>query len=190
MGADIWQDHVPGHTDPDAALEALQARVYEEFTRDLNIDLVSMAGQWTAEMRQAIAQDKDDGDPYGLLESHEEALKELELLCSQPIPADMPGRIALFRTIWSASALGEPICNVLDTTGTTREWRPYEFLCHILSDEEVLEYLGTQRPTLADSREKSFALHEKLERGDSICWAYYGESGNPLGWYFVGAQFD
>jgi hypothetical protein len=190
MGADGWQYEVPGQDDPDLALQVLQARVFEEFTRDLSIDFLTFVRNAVPEMRQAIANDKAEGNPYGLLESHEEALKELESLCSQPIPADIAGQIELFRKIWITCALGEPICNVLDTTGTTREWRSCEFLCHILSDEEVLQYFGTQKPTLDQSMQFNYDLYEKLERGDSICWRYHDEAGNPLGWYFVGTQFD
>jgi hypothetical protein len=187
MGADLWQYEVPGQDDPDLALQSLQARVFKE---DLKTDLPMMASSAIPEMRQQIADLKAEGDPFGLLESHERALEELESLCAQPIPSDIPGQITLFRKVWNAVALGEPICNLLDTTGTTREWRPYEFLCHILSDEEVLQFFDTPRPTLDQSMQFNYDLYEKLERGDSVCWRYHDKAGNPLGWYFMGTQFD
>jgi hypothetical protein len=190
MGADLWKAEVPGHDDPELALQALQARTFQEFTKRHKINLAKMAEESLADMRQSVEDDRAEGDPYGLQESHVEAIKELEALSSEPIPVDVPGQIELFRKIWSARALGEPICNVLDTKGTTREWQPYEFLCHILSDEESQQYLGTQKPTLAQSRKAGADLMEQLERGDTVCWRYYEPTGEPLGWYFMGAQFD
>jgi hypothetical protein len=190
MGADIWKAEVPGQDDPQLALQELQARTLQEFTRRHKINLATMAQKSLSEMREAVENDRAEGDPYGLLESHEEAIKELEALSSEPMPSDVPGQIDLFRRIWSATVGGEPLCNVLDTLGTTHEWRPYEFLCHILSDEETQQYLGVPKPTLAQSRKAGGDLMDRLERGDTVCWRYYDQSAKPLGWYFMGAQFD
>ncbi len=51
------------------------------------------------------------------------------------------------------------------------------------------QYLGTDRPTLADSQIASDDLREQLQRGRSVCWRYYDESGSFAGWYFMGGAW-
>lgn len=123
MGADLWQYDVPGQTEPHAAFEAIQARVFDEFTQRHKIDFPKMVREAVAGRREEIAGARAEGDPYGLADSYEESLAELESLCSQPLPVDKPGQIELFRKIWYAMALGEPIGNLLDTVGITRAAR-------------------------------------------------------------------
>lgn len=190
MGADLWVYEVPGETDPQAALAALQARVFDEFTRELNIDFPKMVREAVSDRRQEIAAARAEGDPYGLAESYENSLPELETLCSQPIPADKPAQIELFRKFWYATSLGEPICNVLDTVGITHEPPNEPFWCRVLTEEDLRQYVGSDKPTLPQSKQASYAVHDLLERGDSVCWPYYDESGNALGYYFVGTRFD
>ena len=112
---------MPGQTEPHAAFEALQARVFDEFTQRHKIDFPKMVREAVAGRREEIAGARAEGDPYGLADSYEESLAELESLCSQPLPVDKPGQIELFRKIWYAMALGEPIGNLLDTVGIMRE---------------------------------------------------------------------
>jgi hypothetical protein len=154
-----------------------------------------MAEQMLLDAREAVESSRAEGDPFDLAKLYEKAVKKLEVLCSEPVPTDIAGRIALFRRIWSA-AHGEPMCNELDITGTTHEWAPLGFLCKILSDEQTEQYLGAAKPTLTRCRELTFEIMdklestEKLERGDTVCWRYYDDSGEPAGWYFIGARYD
>ena len=188
MGADLWQYEVSGHADPEQALQSLQARVFEEYSRQRSFDLGTLLREAIPEQQRAIAAAKAEGDPYDLVEYHEGVIASLQPLCSQPIPSDTAGQIELLRKIMAA--YGEPICNVLDTTGITRKRNSEPFLCYALSDSELLELFGSQKPTLAQSREALWTLHPQLDRGDSACWPYYDDKGKPLGWYFIGAQFD
>jgi hypothetical protein len=188
MGADLWQFEVPGHTDPEQALEALQARVFEEYSKERGLDLQTMLREAIPQQRKAIEAARAEGDPYDLVEYHEGVIESLEPLCAQPLPSDTAGKIELLRKIMAAH--GEPISNVLDTTGVTHEWGTGPFLCKILSNDEILQFVGSRTPTLAQCQQVGSALYSKLARGDSACWNYYDERTNPLGWFFTGAQFD
>ncbi len=190
MGADLWQYDVPGQTEPDAAFEAIQARVFDEFTQRHKIDFPKMVREAVAGRREEIAGARAEGDPYGLADSYEESLAELESLCSQPLPVDKPGQIELFRKIWYAMALGEPIGNLLDTVGITREPPDDPFWCRELSEDEMRQYVGSDKPTIAQSKKACYTVSDILDRGASVCWPYYDNSGNGLGYYFVGASFD
>lgn len=188
MGGDLWQYEVPGHTDPEQALKALQARVFEEYSTQRGVDLQTMLRQAIPEQRKSIEAAKAEGDPYDLVEYYQGVIESLEPLCSQPVPSDTAGKIELLRKIMSA--YGEPISNVLDTTGITRDRNAERFLCYALSDSEVRQFFGSEKPTLAQSRKALVTLQTQLVRGNSACWQYHDEKGHPLGWYFVGAQFD
>jgi hypothetical protein len=128
MGADGWQDDVPGQTDPDAAFDALHARVFGEYTQSHKIDFPKLGRDAIAFYRHQVAAARANGDPYGLANSYQQSLAELESLCSKPVPADKHGQAKLFRKVWNAMVLGEPIGNVLDTVGITRDPQNAPFL--------------------------------------------------------------
>jgi hypothetical protein len=190
MGAELWQYDVPGQTDPDAAFEALYARVFDEYTQRYPIDLPEMVRDAAARKRELIASARANGDPFKIVDSCQESLAEVELLSSQPVPADKPGQAKLFRKVWDAMMLNEPIGNLLDTVGITRDPQNNPFYCRVLSDEEIRQHCGSDKPTLPQSRKAFHTVYEFLDRAESVCWPYYGEAANVIGYYFVGMSFD
>ena len=76
--------------------------VVEEIVAKVNGDVITR-GDMDRALRSVAAELQQQGVTGLRLE---EALKELEPLCSQPIPADIAGQIELFRKIWITSALG------------------------------------------------------------------------------------
>ncbi len=189
MGADLWQYDVPSQTDPDAAFEALYARIFDEYTRRHKIDFPKMIRETIAKKREGIASARANGDPYGVADSFEESLAELESLSSQPVPADKPGQARLFRKVWDVM-VNEPIGNLLDTVGITRDPQNNPLWCRVLSDEEMRQYFGSDKPTLPQSQKACYTVSDILDRAESVCWPYYDEAGNGLGYYFVGMSFD
>ncbi len=187
MGADVWEFESPGHEDPDRALEAVQVRVVRRMTGDSHLDLKAMAGDALSAMRESL--DAGIGELFGFREQQERALHELESLSAAPMPVDTAGQIDVLRKIFGAMGLGRASSTVLDARGTTPEWCSDASLCHILGETEVSQYLGTDRPTLADSQKASDDLREQLQRGRSVCWRYYDESGSFAGWYFMGGAW-
>ena len=86
--------------------------------------------------------------------------------------------------------LNEPIGNLLDTVGITRDPQNNPFCCRVLSNEEMRQYCGSDKPTLPQSRKACRPVSDILGRAESVCWPYYDEAGSGLGYYFLGMSFD
>ena len=65
-------------------------------------------------------------------------------------------------------------------------------MAHGLGDADLMRLVGMTRPTLAQARAAVPPIHTELNRGESVCFAFYedGDPGPPAGWYFVGNTID
>jgi hypothetical protein len=183
MGATLWHHDAPGHSDPSDALKALQARVLAR-----EYDLHTLLPQRLREARKTVVDVEADGDEYGLLDIYREQVRMLEEFSGRRIPQDPQAQIEILRRIEAYG--GEGLGNVLDVEGIS-DARGYP-MAHRLGEEDLMRLVGTTHPTLAQARTAIPPIHTELDRGESVCFAFYedGESGTPAGWYFVGNTID
>jgi hypothetical protein len=180
MGAMPWEHEAPWDPDPAVSLRALQA----QFLAD-NYDLEKHLHDCLASYRQAVETTKAEGDPYELLDFYQGQLESLERMLSMPIPADAQERIELLRKAEAGS--GQGIGNVLDVQGISSK----RAICvaQPLDHAEMARLVGTQRPTLVEARVAADRIY--LNRAECVCFPFYdADSGEPVGWYFVGYTID
>jgi hypothetical protein len=185
MGAELWYHQAPWHTDPQVALQALQA-LQAEFVAG-HYDLPGLLSRHLDSARQAVAVTQTEGDPYGLLETYQDELQLLERLSAEPIPTEPLGRIELVRQVSRFS--GEGVGNVLDVKRVAEE-RDYP-CCQSLSEAETARLVGNSRPTAVEARQGVGRINGVLHRGEAVCFAVYDDArSDPVGWYFVGNTID
>ena len=106
MGAQLWYHEAPWHPDAAHSLKALQQQFLAE-----NYDLQKVLPEQLANPRASVEYAKEDGDPYGLVDSYQKQVALLEKLSAQPIPENPEEQIELIRRI--AYSSGDEIGNVL-----------------------------------------------------------------------------
>jgi hypothetical protein len=183
MGATLWHHDLPGHPDPSDALKALQARVLAA-----EYDLHTLLPRRLSEARNTVMDVEADGDEYGLLDIYREQVRMLEEFSGRPIPQDPQAQIEILRRIEAYG--GEGLGNVLDVQGIS-DARGYP-MAHRLGEDDLMRLVGTTHPTLARARAAVPPIHTELNRGESVCFAFYedGDPGPLAGWYFVGNTID
>ncbi|MBI1249786.1 hypothetical protein GC197_18320 [bacterium] len=149
-------------------------------------DLPALIQENLDSARTAVAAAEVD-DQYGLLDYYQGELARIEEIAAAEIPADVEAQIELIRRINKSS--GEGIGNVLDVTdvsytGGMHVVRPYR-------DEELVDLIGSSRPTLSQSEQMIGLINELLGRGDSVCFQLYSDGrSQAIGWCFVGNTID
>lgn len=139
MGAQLWYHEAPWHPDAAESLKALQAQFLAE-----NYDLHKVLPEQLANARASVEHAKEDGDPYGLVDSYQKQVALLEKLSAQPIPKNPEEQIELIRRI--AYCSGNEIGNVLDVRGISDERDTFQ--AQRLSDDDMLRLVGTAQPTI------------------------------------------
>ncbi len=184
MGAELWYHLAPWRPDPAEALHDLQVGFLAE-----NYDLPSLVQGHLENAREAVRATEADGDKYGILGFYKEQVEKLEEIAGQPLPQDPLEQIAIVRRVYTGS--GQGIGNVLDVERVSdRGGFP---IARKLGQDEIRRFCGTDRPTLREARDSVGMIHERLQRGDSVCfpvWADDRQEAEPIGWYFVGNTID
>jgi hypothetical protein len=183
VGAELWHHAARWRPEPEEALFALQAQFVAE-----TYDLPALVRECLESARGAVRITEAAGDQYGLLDMYRDELAMLENVASGPLPNDALGQIELVRKLHRNS--GEGVGNILDVTGIS-ECRDVH-VAEQLTEKEVVRLVGSTRPTLTQARDAIYTINEELGRGECVCFAIYegGESGQPVGWYFVGNTID
>lgn len=184
MGAMPWQEMAPWHSDPKAALEALQI----EFLRR-NYDLPSLLDEFLDDERQAMELAEADGDPYDLLEECRQNIAFLEDAKRRGAPAEPRQQVRLLQQIYANSgASADGIGNVMDVISVSDEGGV--FVTRRLRDEELVRMFGTATPTRSMAEQSLGMLADETGRAESFCFPVFDESGNPVGWWFAGYSVD
>lgn len=180
MGAQLWH-HVSGPYDsPINGLREVQNQVLATY------DISKLIQDHLNSARDAVAATELD-DEYGLLEFYQDVLAKMEKIAAASIPDDIQKQIELVRQIYNSS--GEEIGNILDITdvshsGDIYTTRPYKNL-------ELINLVGTDKPTLLESNQMIDSINEVLNRGESVCYQIYTDNrSSSIGWCFVGNTSD
>lgn len=177
----LWYHEAPWDPNPLKALQKLQAHFFAE-----KYDLNKLLPNELSDAQQAIADAKSEGDPYQLLSIYQERLKLMEMLSRQPIPPDPDARIDILRQVMAHS--GQGIGNILDLTGISHQRDIWT--AHNLSEAEIIRLIGTPFPTREQAQNSIGKINEEIGRGESVCFPFYDEEKQPLGWFFVGNTVD
>ncbi len=112
MGAELFFRTSAFTSDPNAALESLQATELDRY------DLPDMVASNLTSSQQAF-DDTPEGDEYGLHDHYKAELERAKLIASEPIPTDFRGRLSLVRRLHADT--GQGIGNILDVDCTLGE---------------------------------------------------------------------
>jgi hypothetical protein len=182
MGAELWYHEAPWHPDPAKALQALQTTFLAQ-----NYDLPTLLPQHLIWARDAVAASKANREPAEVVDLFDDHFRLLEKLNAQPIPRDPQAQIRILRKVYADS--GQGICNVLDVEGITEQ--RVTFGAQRLTQAEIITFVGSDRPTLAQARSAIYNIHGALHRGECVFFPVYDDAGiQPVAWYFVGNTVD
>jgi hypothetical protein len=178
VGAMPWQHEVPWQPDAGAALRALQA---EEFRH--RYDLSRELDKWRADAEQALQAEQESGDRFGLAAIWAKQLKTIADVKSKPLPQSTQEQIESLRRVLPEGYGGVLDVTAVDEAGGVDVVRP-------LTPQQVEELFGTTRPTLETVRKSLHGVMAQLDRGESVAFAAYDESGTPTHWVFLGNTVD
>lgn len=183
MGARLFYHTTTYTSDPNIALEALQATEMEGY------DLPAMVASILAGSQQAF-DDTPEDDEYGLHEHYKEELERVRRIASEPIPADFHGRLELVRQLFADT--GEGIGNILDVDGIAGDDGANWFAAKPLAPGEVAGKFGSEKLLSGNADEYAGIANEWLGRGECICFPLFAnaDENEPAEWCFVGNTVD
>lgn len=180
MGAEPYEFRAPWHVDPNDALRAAQANFFLQ-----NYDLAEIIEQSLANAKESVTFCQEGGDEYNLLEFYQREVQSLESLASQQIPETEEEQIKVLRKVCEFS--GEGIGNLLDIKSVDKVGD--FFVTRVLSEAELTNLFGTDRPTLSQAKRLLDLMADKIDRAEGLCCPIH-EDDEPVGWWFVGYTID
>ncbi len=175
-----WHELGPPNANPAESLRELQASYFAK-----NYNLTRLIDEHLKSAREAVRLTEEEGDEYGILDVYKADLEYLEGIAASPLPDDVHQQIAILRKIWESGAQG--IGNVLDVENVTDDAGIH--IARRMPEEEVVEILGTSKPTQSDAAKLLGLIADELGRGESVCIPVY-EGDRQCGWWFAGYTVD
>lgn len=180
MGAQLWSYVSGSHESPQDALQEIQSKYLAEY------DLHHLLQTRLESVRKAVEHTEID-DEYGLLDFYRDELEILESLAADGIPEATLDQLNFFRKIHSAS--GEYSGTVLDVENVS--FRLGEHVTGQMTNSQLLEWVGHEKPTQKEAEEAIDLLNEQLGRAESVCFKIYSDDrSKDIGWMFVGNSVD